>query len=83
VVTVLFCDVKCLPLSDQHGQKRTLWRILGRLADFEDERGNAEQGRAYRGCAEGIVEHITVNTGSETLATSFLARPDVVGILKG
>ena len=70
-------------VSDEHGQKRMLWRILGLLADFADARGNSEQGSAYRGRAKEIVEHIAANTGSETLTASYLERADVVGILNG
>ena len=70
-------------LSDEHGQKRMLWRILGLLTELEVERGNDDQARAYRGRAKEIVEHIAANTGSSSLTATFLARPDVLAILQG
>ena len=70
-------------VSDEHGQKRTLWRILGLLADLEDERRDPDQARLYRSRAKEIVEHIAANTGSSSRTASFLSRPEVLAILQG
>jgi hypothetical protein len=63
------------------GSYCSLWPILARLAPLEAAAGAQTQADIHAAKACEIVEHIARNTGSDVLAESFRATPEVRALL--
>ncbi len=68
-------------VATQINQRRTLWKILGRLAKLEAARGEGALAAAHLAEARAVIEFIAGHAPDE-LRAGFLAQAEVRGILE-
>jgi tetratricopeptide (TPR) repeat protein len=68
--------------AEDRGQRLVLWQILAVLAEVEELEGNTSKAESLHRQAQEIITYIADHSGSEELRASFLALPDVRGVLK-
>ncbi len=69
-------------IAEETGARRILWKILASLADLVEETSNAQEANTLRNMAFEIIDFIADHAGREQYRAAFLARPDVLEVLK-
>ena len=67
--------------AERQGSRRSLWPVLARLAEFEEERGNAGAAADLRQEARSVIEYIADHAEAAGLRETFTSMPRVRAVL--
>ncbi len=67
--------------AERMGHRRILWRILWELSGVRAAAGDVDEASRLRGDAARVVSEMAATIDDERLRSTFLARPDVKGLL--
>ena len=67
--------------ADRQGSRRSIWPVLAKLAELEEERGNAAEAKSLRREARSVIEYIAENADALGLRKAFMSTPRVRAVL--
>ena len=67
--------------AERQGSRRSLWPVLAKLAELEEERGNAAEAKSLRREARSVIEYIAENADASGLREGFMSTPRVRAVL--
>ena len=67
--------------ADRQGSRRSIWPVLAKLAELEEERGNSAEAKSLRREARSVIEYIAENADASGLRKAFMSTPRVRAVL--